>query len=165
MSEDSKICRKCGQSRPPASFYVRPIIKDGLSSYCIDCTREDNATRYQERAPVGRHKRCWTGHERLITEFVLNYLASHPCVDCGETDIVVLTFDHLPEHTKVASISQMSRTSCPGARTPTYDGCHCLPLVEQEIAKCDVVCANDHARRTSRRSNWLRTRFLTPQGD
>jgi hypothetical protein len=66
---------------------------------------------------------------------VLEYLLTHPCVDCGETDPVVLEFDHLRD--KLGNISAM------------YG--HAWRSILAEIAKCDVVCANCHRRRTARR--------------
>jgi hypothetical protein len=63
-------------------------------------------------------------------------------VDCGESDAVVLEFDHLDE--KTASISEL--VSC-AATTRSVDA---------EIARCEVVCANCHRRRTARRGRWRR---------
>jgi hypothetical protein len=74
-------------------------------------------------------------------QFIVDYLRAHPCVDCGEADIVVLEFDHLRD--KVASISQMIRNNE-------------LARIIEEIAKCDVVCANCHRRRTAQRGGWYR---------
>lgn len=66
------------------------------------------------------------------------YLQQHPCMDCGETDIRVLEFDHLGE--KMMEISQMVAT-----------GCYWYEILN-EIGKCEVVCANCHRKRTYARS-------------
>lgn len=71
---------------------------------------------------------------QLNQEFMLNYLRANACVDCGEDDIVVLEFDHLGD--KVGGVAKMVR-----------DG-YGLETIKKEIAKCDVVCANCHKRRT-----------------
>ena len=57
------------------------------------------------------------------------YLRDHPCVDCGESDLRVLEFDHV-RGDKFKSIAQM------------YS--YCLQRIMTEIAKCDVRCANCH---------------------
>ena len=72
---------------------------------------------------------------------LLQFLAHHPCTDCGETDPVVLEFDHLAD--KSFSISR-------GLRDRNWES------VLREMAKCDVVCANCHRRRTARRGGHLR---------
>ena len=41
-------------------------------------------------------------------EYVANYFATHPCADCGESDPVVLTFDHVRD-TKRGTVSDMVR--------------------------------------------------------
>lgn len=62
-----------------------------------------------------------------------------PCADCGETfPAAVMHWDHLPGHEKVDAVSTLLRS-----RTRT--------LVLEELAKCELVCANCHAIRTSRR--------------
>jgi hypothetical protein len=32
-----KVCRHCGESKPPAEFRRNPRMKDGLSSWCSAC--------------------------------------------------------------------------------------------------------------------------------
>ena len=75
------------------------------------------------------------------TVYLLEYFATHPCVECGEGDPVVLEFDHLGDK--------------------KFDIGHALPYrnwqsILDEIEKCDVVCRNCHRRRESRRSGALR---------
>lgn len=74
-------------------------------------------------------------------EYLVGFLREHPCVDCGESDPVVLEFDHLGE--KKFSISK-------GLQERNWQS------VLDEMAKCDVVCANCHRRRTSQRAGSLR---------
>lgn len=70
--------------------------------------------------------------------FVQAFLAEHPCVDCGEADLVVLDFDHIGSD-KIANISDLVYRP------------RSLAIIESEIAKCEVVCANCHRRRTAQR--------------
>jgi hypothetical protein len=88
-----------------------------------------NRERYIEAAV---RRRTALAAERAT--FLVEYFASHPCADCGESDPVVLEFDHLGD--KAFNIAK-------GLRDRSWEA-----LVE-EIAKCDVVCANCHRRRTA----------------
>lgn len=73
------------------------------------------------------------------------YLRTHPCADCGEDDWIVLEFDHV----------RGTKTYCVAAMVGK--GSAMSSLIE-EVAKCDVVCANCHRRRTYARSpNWRTT--------
>jgi hypothetical protein len=78
---------------------------------------------------------------------MLSYLACHPCVDCGETDIVCLDFDHV-RGKKRLSVSAMMRW-------------YCWSSIEEEIAKCDVRCANCHRRKTARERAQYRIQYRT----
>lgn len=61
----------------------------------------------------------------------------NPCTDCGEQDVVVLEFDHVV--TKRDMVSTLVARGAPLAR------------LQQEIARCEVVCVNCHRRRTAAR--------------
>jgi len=72
--------------------------------------------------------------------YVQRYKEAHPCRDCGETNWIVLQFDHVRGR-KVANISEMV------ARAVSQE------KLEGEIAKCEVVCANCHIIRERRRES------------
>ena len=78
------------------------------------------------------------------TLLLLDYFKEHPCSDCGETDPVVLEFDHLRD--KAFSIGQkLTQTT--------------RKAIVAEIEKCEVVCANCHRRRTAQRRRVVRARL------
>jgi hypothetical protein len=64
------------------------------------------------------------------------YLATHPCVDCGEKDPIVLAFHHRNPAEKLGAVVDLI-TRLQSNRT----------VLLAEIAKCDVLCANCHLRR------------------
>lgn len=69
--------------------------------------------------------------------FIREYRASHPCVDCGETDPIVLDFDHRNPSEKVFCVTRgMARYS--------------RETLMAELAKCDIRCANCHRRKSHR---------------
>jgi hypothetical protein len=95
-----------------------------------------NRQRYIDQA---RERKQALALER--TSYLIEYFASHPCIDCGETNPVVLEFDHLADK--------------------SFDIGQSLPYrswesILDEIAKCEVVCANCHRRRTATRRGSLR---------
>lgn len=65
----------------------------------------------------------------------------NPCTDCGETNPVILEFDHRDSSEKSGTVSEMVIT-------------HSMELIEAEVAKCDVRCANCHRLKTARDFNW-----------
>lgn len=70
--------------------------------------------------------------------YVHEYLLSHGCADCGyNKHPAALDFDHLPGTVKVRDIKSGQQLGW-------------VALLE-EIAKCEVVCANCHRIRTSER--------------
>lgn len=97
---------------------------------------------YSEKGTTNRRRlqRAYNARRmRIYQDSIWWYKSLHPCVDCGETDPIVLEFDHVRgEKLKKVSTFQSRRSAW------------------AEIQKCDVVCANDHARREWERRHGLR---------
>ena len=135
-----RACTKCGQTKPLDQF---PPVRRGqakLQTWCRECFAEANARNYQknrdrERARIYKYI---AARRAEVGQKIIDYLRAHPCVDCGERDIVVLEFDHIGD--KVADISVYAGSGRTWQR------------VEAEIAKCEVRCANCHRRKTRERS-------------
>lgn len=78
-------------------------------------------------------------------EYIAEYLGSHSCVDCGESDPIVLEFDHVRGE-KRKDVSVMVQQCCS------------IQTIRNEIDKCEVRCANCHRRVThKRRLSYSRT--------
>lgn len=138
----TKFCSKCNEPKPIESFYFANKLKGIRKSYCKDCgliyTRryyKNNSELVKQRVAVFKAKYNAESLENLVS-----YLKLHPCVDCGETDILVLQFDHIEE--KKFSISRM------------LGDCFKWEKVLEEIAKCQVRCANCHVRKTAYQFEW-----------
>ncbi|MFD1574653.1 hypothetical protein ACFSEO_10950 [Agromyces cerinus subsp. nitratus] len=84
------------------------------------------------------------GQRRLAIERVGGYLLAHPCVDCGESDVRVLDFDHRVGSGNQAEVMRLVQNG------------YSVSRVMAEIAKCDVRCRNCHAKVTYERmgENW-----------
>jgi hypothetical protein len=75
------------------------------------------------------------------TAYLVDFLRARPCVDCGEPDPLVLEFDHLGSKSFNIAANLGNRK---------------WQSILDEIAKCDVVCANCHRRRTALRARFAR---------
>jgi hypothetical protein len=140
-----KRCYDCGAVKPIAAFALANKAKgtrQGRCRLCHAAYRRAHYLRNREtyiRQEVARIKRYREENRPKIHE----YLRTHPCVDCGETNIVVLDFDHRDSATKAHSVTVLAR------HKP-------WPRVLAEIAKCEVRCANCHRRRTARQFAWVK---------
>jgi hypothetical protein len=76
-----------------------------------------------------------------IRTFISDYLKTNPCVDCGEANTIVLEFDHIGDD-KHFNLSDAARKGVS------------MKKLKDEIAKCEVRCANCHRKKTYERSGW-----------
>lgn len=148
------MVRKCGRCKIEKSlddFNKHP--KRGWQAYCRECNKLRSQLYYannikKHRAEVKKRKKAniVANRERLC-----KYLIDHPCVDCGENDIVILTFDHIKDE-KDQEICKLLAANCSWKR------------IMSEIEKCEVRCANCHTRRTAKVVNNYKIQFLQERG-
>ena len=138
-----KTCTRCKQEKESRLFAKRSSSSDGFASWCKACFAEHAKTRYQEGDRVRKEKNRAATLDRNRAA-LLDFLKLNPCVDCGEVDPIVLTFDHKDPSTKVRNISEMLQW---GWKT-----------IQSEIDKCDVRCANCHMRRTANQFGFWKTK-------
>lgn len=127
-----RTCPSCGEEKTTSDFRsTRPDV------ICESCRRTKTKERYvrwkenrggQFRSDTARENYTRVNELKLIT----------PCADC---DVIfhpaAMEFDHLPQYEKTASVSALLHKP--------------WPVVEEEIQKCEIVCANCHRVRTWKR--------------
>lgn len=134
----SKICSICKEEFPDLFFNFRVKSENKRRSSCKNCTRKWSRRHHKNNLELYRFRRklrkCKVKVE--LQNYILGYLKENPCVDCGESDPVVLEFDHREPKNKEYGVSRL------------ISGCYNLEIIIKEIAKCDVRCANCHRRKT-----------------
>jgi hypothetical protein len=129
-----KTCTKCHETKSESEFSwsIKGIKRHSRCNPCRAPDRLDYYYRNKEKELKYKHERQANKKEEA-RQFVTDYLRSHPCVDCGNSDPMVLTFDHVRGNKKM-NISQMVNQ---GYR---------LEAIQREMDKCVVRCANCHMR-------------------
>lgn len=145
-----KICLKCKIIKCVSEFSFKHKAKGKLHPYCKTCfsflRREaylNNKEYYKTKTTLRKKAVIEENKQKLIV-----YLSSKLCVDCSESDIRVLEFDHVRGE-KTRGVSQMISRGCS------------WKTIEKEIAKCDIRCCNCHRRKTIESLGWYRNQKTT----
>lgn len=76
--------------------------------------------------------------EEVNRLFLKELKESTPCTDCGRIyPYYIMDFDHKPDQVKYKEVAKLVTSS--------------LAKLKEEIAKCELVCANCHRERTHNR--------------
>ena len=139
----TKVCTKCHQEKPIDDFPWKSKLLNRKHAVCKPCTADRSSQWYESNKEshvqnVMQNKRVDRQEAR---QYVWDFLSTHPCVDCGERDPVVLEFDHVNE--KRENVSRL-----------VVDGAS-IHRIELEIALCEVRCSNCHRRKTARERGWF----------
>lgn len=137
-------CKRCNRSKIRKGFGTTRNTRNKVcKKCCAEAVRRCYAglSGYKTKAKRRHRERCI---ER--SKFMLEYLKAHPCVDCGEKDPIILQFDHLNPTEKSRDVTGMTNMG--------------YQRIIEEIAQCEVRCANCHVRRTMKQQNSLRWQLL-----
>lgn len=141
-----KKCATCQLPKPLDEFGNNKGNADGKQRYCKACGRIAQKKHYDQNPERRENIRKSVSECRdRNVQYILNYLKDHPCVDCGESDPVVLEFDHRGDKDK-----DVCNVALNGS----------IERLEEEIAKCDVRCANCHRRKTAKQFGYKKLRFM-----
>lgn len=134
-----KQCSKCHEDKEADQFFANKGCNDGLGSWCKSCQGICNATYYKNNKSKYRER---TQNHRKRTKAKIDAMKGKPCADCNNTyPPVCMDFDHvkgeklfdIASYTKFSSSMKWQR-------------------IQDEIDKCELVCANCHRLRTEERS-------------
>lgn len=132
-----KTCSKCREIKSTTEFNRNAGRKDGLQTFCRDCSKSEYKKYYQGNP---KEKDRLIKSNKVSNAKKLEWLRSLkdiPCKDCGQTfPPYVMDFDHLGD--KEFGIA-------------SYYIRYGREKLIKEMAKCEVVCANCHRIRTFER--------------
>lgn len=133
-----RICSLCKDHKAESEFNFKYKSLGILQRHCKDCSRMEIKRHYVEHKQyyLDKAKKRNVIIHKILNDYVLNYLKDHPCIDCGESDPIVLEFDHLEN--KYKDVAKLKRDSS-------------IERLKIEIRKCEVRCANCHRRKTIQR--------------
>ena len=130
-------CPGCSEDKLPNEFGKHTARKGEKRRLCKPCHNE--ATRKSASRPEAKAARAAADVARrsINREHKWAVLCKSMCVDCGESNPIMLDFDHIDPSTKRKDVSQ-----CISDDT--------LSSLQVEMAKCEVRCANCHRAKTAR---------------
>ena len=101
-------------------------------SYCLSIKQQERANKTR-REPSTKIRIFKNRKEGVLRNrlYVNEYLKNHPCIDCGNSDIRVLEFDH------VRGIKE-------GNICHSVKNAWSMERLKNEIAKCEIRCCNCH---------------------
>jgi hypothetical protein len=140
-----KTCTKCFLHKPVEEFPWQYKLLGKRQSVCKECVAKRSNQWYQDNKKwhiqnVQEHR---IADRKRARKFISEYLSTHPCVDCGEKDPVVLEFDHV-RGTKRKDIATLIRNGATISR------------LQEEISLCEVRCSNCHRRKTAKERGYYK---------
>jgi len=146
-----KSCSKCKIVKNINEFNFKSKKNEVRQAQCKKCTRLLIKNHYNKNKDYYLLK-ARSRNKILrddVNSFLIEHLSKNACVDCGESDIIVLEFDYTGIKPKFKSVSQLVRSRV-----------H-LDVIKEEIKKCEVRCANCHKRKTAQTFNWFKLKKIT----
>lgn len=136
------MCTRCNKKKTVDLFNKRSKAKDGLSVWCKQCFADYDRERYQtvDKERKDRNRKAQAERKQNL---LWEILTTSECNNCGNADPEVLEFDHRDGADKKFNVSEMMYS-------------HSWESILKEIAKCDILCANCHRKRTIKQFGFWR---------
>ena len=134
---ETQVCNHCHKTKPIEEFSWRWKQSGQRQRTCRVCQSKQKK-RWYEKNKKSHKEKIYENKQQNIEAaraYVWDYLLAHPCIECGEADPAVLEFDHVRGE-KRSEVTKLMR-----------DG-YTLKIIQAEIEKCVVLCANCHKRKT-----------------
>ena len=128
-------CTKCKLEKD-SSFFTK-AGKGRIHKQCKTCRSIYIKNHYEQNKAkiIARSKISNIKIRKELTKFYIES-KNKPCIDCGsEYPHYCMDFDHMPGFIKKDDVANLIRN---GSKR----------LLEEEIAKCELVCAICHRKRT-----------------
>ena len=140
----SKPCCTCKKQILIKNYSWKDKKSGRRSTKCKQCTNEYSRQHYRDNIDVylARTKRNTAKYKKDGRNLIYEFKLSNPCTSCGESNPIVLEFDHIDPKTKRNDLSTMA--------THGYS----IESLEKEIEKCIILCANCHREKTAKQQNW-----------
>jgi hypothetical protein len=127
---ETKTCPKCKETKRVELFSRNKHKEDGLQRTCKQCIREAGIKSYNKnkKSYLSRVSK----HNKSILDNVNQYKANQTCQKCGNDKYYLLDFHHIDPSIKDGDVNTIARTRGKQA-------------LQDEIAKCVVLCKNCHS--------------------
>jgi hypothetical protein len=141
-----KICRDWDKKKRKVLVEEAKSInsENGENRMCIRCWRIEDKDIFTTKtgyigSVCGNCRQVALSYRTLYNkEYVKYKIERGPCVDCGETDVRLLDFDHIDPNDKTMNVSQ-----CMSGEQLVVEG-----------SKCEMRCCLCHIRRTKEQFNF-----------
>lgn len=120
---------RCDKDSLPKTFHKGPSPRY--------CSKRCMSAVWRQKDPGYYARRLWERKSRWV-----NYLGGC-CVECGESRLPCLDFDHIDSATKLNEVCSMIRS----ANKYPED------VIEAEVKKCQLLCSNCHRIKSAK--NWV----------
>jgi len=149
-----KVCTKCGKKKRNSSFHWSNKSREFRRSECKKCEGIIHSNWWRSSTPEERKRhysisvKSQDKRANRNIAWLAYYLRKHPCITCGENNILMLEFHHRRRSRKEYDISALAGQG------------KSLKLLMKEVAKCDVFCANHHRVKTAYQRKYRILKFL-----
>lgn len=135
-----KQCTICKETKDITEFNKK---RKSYQSYCKECQKDLHKKYYESHKQdyIVKAKKQRDEYLEKNYLYIKEYLEQHPCIDCGNSDIEVLEFDHIRDKKKAISVLMVGSTE----------------TLKLEIEKCEVRCTNCHRKKTIRQLGFRRS--------